>query len=216
MSTDEPIRVVIVEDKPTMREGLATLINGTPGYQCVGAYRSVEEALRFLGPPPPDVLLLDIHLPGMPGSEGVRLLKEQYPSTQVLMLTIYAEEEKVFESLCNGASGYLLKKTPPARLLEAIREIHEGGAPMSPEIAAKVVRLFQRTGRPEPIEHRLTPQEIRLLDLLSKGATYQAVADQLSIHVGTVRKYICSIYTKLHVHSKAEAVRKALKSGIIS
>jgi DNA-binding NarL/FixJ family response regulator len=175
----------------------------------------VEEALRLISLKRPDVLLLDIHLPGMPGSEGARLLKEQYPSMQILMLTIYAEDEKVFESLCNGACGYLLKKTPPAKLLEAIREAHEGGAPMSPEIARKVVRLFQKTGPPEPLEHQLTPQEIRLLEMLSKGATYQAVADHLHIHVGTVRKYICSIYTKLHVHSKAEAVRKALKSGII-
>ncbi|MCS6817266.1 MAG: response regulator transcription factor, partial [Blastocatellia bacterium] len=135
MSAGEPIRIAIVEDKPTMRQALALLINGTPGYRCIGAFRSVEEALHGLGAEIPDVLLLDIHLPGISGSEGVRLLKEKFPSTQILMLTIYAEEEKVFESLCNGASGYLLKKTPPARLLEAIREVHEGGAPMSPEIA---------------------------------------------------------------------------------
>ncbi|MCS6816354.1 MAG: response regulator transcription factor, partial [Blastocatellia bacterium] len=126
------------------------------------------------------------------------------------------EEEKVFESLCNGASGYLLKKTPPARLLEAIREVHEGGAPMSPEIARKVVQLFQKTGPPEKAEYRLTPHEIRLLELLAQGATYQAIADHFQIHIGTVRKYISSIYGKLHVHSKAEAVRKALKAGLIS
>jgi DNA-binding NarL/FixJ family response regulator len=209
------IRVTIVEDNPTMREGLAVLINGTPGYRCVGTYRSVEDALRLVGREVPDVLLLDIQLPGMPGTEGVGLLKEKYPSLQILMLTVYADEERVFESLCNGACGYLLKKTPPAKLLEAIREAHDGGAPMSPEIARKVVRLFQKTGPPEKIEHHLTPQEIRLLDMLSQGATYQTIADRLEIHVGTVRKYICSIYDKLHVHSKAEAVRKALKSGII-
>jgi DNA-binding NarL/FixJ family response regulator len=211
----ESIRVAIVEDDRTTRDGLAMLINGTPGHLCVGTFRSVEEALRLLSLQPPDVLLLDIPLPGMPGSEGVRLLREQYPTVPILMLTIYAEEAKVFESLCNGAVGYLLKKTPPAKLLDAIREAHEGGPPISPVIARKLVRLFQRTGRPEPIEHQLTPQEIRLLDLLSKGATYQAVADQLHIHIGTVRTYINSIYRKLHVHSKAEAVRKALKSGII-
>jgi DNA-binding NarL/FixJ family response regulator len=215
MQSDQPIRVAIIEDNPTMRDGLALLINGTPGYRCVRTFRSVEEALRLLSLEVPDVLLLDIHLPGMSGSEGVGPLKEQYPAVQILMLTIYADEERVFESLCNGACGYLLKKTPPARLLEAIREAVEGGAPMSPEIARKVVRLFQKTGPPEKIEHHLTPQEIRLLDMLSKGATYQTIADRLNIHVGTVRKYICSIYDKLHVHSKAEAVRKALKSGII-
>jgi DNA-binding NarL/FixJ family response regulator len=215
VETTGSIRVAIVEDQPATREGLAMLINGTPGYQCVGTFRSVEEALRLLSQKLPNILLLDIHLPGMPGSEGVRLLKEQYPSVQILMLTIYSEEEMVFESLCNGAVGYLLKKTPPARLLEAIREAHEGGSPMSPVIARKVVRLFQKTGPPEAIEHQLTPQEVRLLELLSKGTTYQAVADQLHIHIGTVRTYVNSIYRKLHVHSKAEAVRKALKSGII-
>lgn len=216
MSADEPIRVAIVEDKLTMREGLALLINGTAGYRVVGTFRTVEEALLRMERDVPDVLLLDIHLPGIPGSEGVRQLKEKFPSVQILMLTVYAEEEKVFESLCNGASGYLLKKTPPARLLEAIREVHEGGAPMSPEIARKVVQLFHRTGPPEKPECRLTPHEIRLLGMLSQGATYQAIADHFQIHIGTVRKYISSIYGKLHAHSKAEAVRKALKAGLIS
>jgi len=215
MPTDEPIRVAIIEDDRYTREGLAALINGTPGYRCVGTYRSVEEALRLIGREVPDILLLDIHLPGMPGSEGVSVLKEQYPSVQILMLTIYAEEEMVFESLCNGACGYLLKKTPPARLLQAIREVHQGGAPMSPEIARKVVTLFQKTGPPEKLDHRLTPQEIRLLELLAKGSSYQAAADRLNITINTVRKYIRSIYDKLHVHSKSEAVSKALRTRII-
>jgi DNA-binding NarL/FixJ family response regulator len=215
MQTEKPIRVVLIEDDPTTREGLGALINGTAGYSCVGLFRSMEEALRRVDLNLPDVILLDIHLPGMPGSEGVRILKERYPSVQVLMLTVYDEEDIVFESICNGACGYLLKKTPPVKLLEAIRDAYEGGSPMTPEIARKVVMLFQKTGAPEKIEHTLTPQEIRLLGFLAKGYSYQMVADRLGISINTVRSYIISIYDKLHVHSKAEAVRKALKSGII-
>lgn len=215
MQSDQPIRVAIIEDDRTTRDGLAMIINGTPGYRCVGAFHSMEEALRLIGLKLPDVLLLDIHLPGMPGSEGVRVLNERYPSVQVLMLTVYDEEDIVFESICNGACGYLLKKTPPAKLLEAIREAHEGGSPMSPEIARKVVTLFQKTGPPEKLDHDLTPQEVRLLGLLAKGYSYQMVADHLSISINTVRTYIISIYNKLHVHSKSEAVSKALKSRII-
>jgi DNA-binding NarL/FixJ family response regulator len=215
MSISEAIRVAIIEDDRMTREGLAALINGSPGTRCVGAFRSVEDALRSIGSESPDVLLLDIHLPGMLGSEGARLLKERFSTVQILMLTIYEEEEKVFESLCNGACGYLLKKTPPVKLLEAIQDAYQGGSPMTPEIARKLVRLFQKTGPPEDIEHHLTPHETRVLELLSKGFTYQAAADYLKVSISTVRKYICSIYDKLHVHTKSEAVRKALKSGII-
>jgi DNA-binding NarL/FixJ family response regulator len=215
MSIEESIRVAIIEDKRSIREGLAVLINASPGYRCVRTFGSMEEGLRELGRELPDVLLLDIHLPGMSGSEGVRPLREKYPSLQVLMLTVYDEEEKIFESICNGACGYLLKKTPPAKLLEGIREAHEGGAPMSPEVARKVVHLFQQTGPPEKLDHDLTPQEVRLLGLLAEGYSYQAAADRLKISINTIRDYIRTIYEKLHVHSKAEAVRKALKSRII-
>jgi DNA-binding NarL/FixJ family response regulator len=210
-----PIRVAIVEDDQTTRNGLAMIINGTFGYRCVGAFHSVEEGLRLIDRDVPHVVLLDIHLPGVPGSEGVKLFKERYPSLQVLMLTVYEDEDVIFESICNGACGYLLKKTPPAKLLEAIREIHDGGSPMSPEIARKVVTLFQKTGPPEKLDHDLTPQEIRLLGLLAKGYSYQMVADHLGISINTVRTYIISIYDKLHVHSKSEAVSKALRSRLI-
>lgn len=211
----EAIRVAIVEDDRATREGLGLLIGGTSGYQCVGTFRSVEDALRSLSNALPDVLLLDIHLPGMLGSDGVKLFRERFPSVEVLMLTIYAEQDKVFESICNGACGYLLKKTPPARLLEAISEAHEGGAPMSPEIARKVVTLFQKTGPPDKIDEQLTPQEVRLLELLSEGYSYDGSADRLNISVNTVRNYIRSTYDKLHVHSKSEAVSKALRNRII-
>jgi DNA-binding NarL/FixJ family response regulator len=204
-----------VEDDRSLREGLGILINNTPGYRCQRTYGSVEEALRLLGLDTPDVLLLDIHLPGMLGSEAVRVFREKFPLMQILMLTVYAEQDKVFESICNGACGYLLKKTPPVKLLEAIREAHDGGAPMSPEIARKVVTLFQKTGPPPTIDEQLTPQELRLLKLLAEGYSYQGAAGQMHVSVNTVRNYIRSIYEKLHVHSKSEAVSKAIRSGLI-
>src|SRR5215472_16615312 len=209
------IRVAIVEDDRPTRDGLAMLINGTPGYCCVATYRSVEDALRSTAGEAPDVLLLDINLPGMPGSDGVKLLKEKHPAVEILLLTVYAEQDKVFESICNGACGYLLKETPPARLLEAISEAHGGGSPMSPEIARKVVTLFQKTGPVEKLEEGLTPQEVRLLNLLSEGHSYRTAADRLKISPNTVRDYIRTIYEKLHVHSKSEAVTKALRNRII-
>ena len=210
-----PIRVGIIEDDRGTREGLGMLINGTSGYQCVGTFRSVEDALRWAGDAAPDVLLLDIHLPGMLGSDGVGLLREKFTPVEIIMLTVYAEQDRVFESICNGACGYLLKETPPARLLEAINEAHHGGAPMSPEIARKVVTLFQKTGPPEKLAEQLTPQEVRLLKLLVEGYSYQGAADRLNISINTVRDYIRSIYDKLHVHSKSEAVGKALRNRLI-
>ena len=216
MSATENIRVMIVEDDRAVREGLSLIIDGTPGYACVGAFGSVEEGLKLPATLNPDVMLLDINLPGMLGSEGVGFFRSKYPALQVLMLTVYAEQDKVFESICNGASGYLLKKTPPARLLEAIREAHEGGAPMSPEIARKVITLFRQTAPAAHSDYQLTPQETRLLKLLSDGYSYQSSAGQLNISINTVRNYIRSIYEKLQVNSKSEAVGKALRHRLIS
>lgn len=215
MPPQDPLRIAIVEDDRTTREGLAALIDGTAGYRCVGRYASVEEALRAPREPSPRVFLLDINLPGIPGSEGVRLLKERFPETEVLMLSVYAEQDKVFESICNGAVGYLLKKTPPVKLLDAIREAATGGAPMSPEIARKVVTLFRKTVPAEPHTEPLTAQELRLLQLLADGHSYQVAGNELDISVNTVRSYIRNIYDKLHVHSKSEAVSKALRHGLI-
>jgi DNA-binding NarL/FixJ family response regulator len=163
----------------------------------------------------PEVLLLDIDLPGMLGSEGGREFRQKFPSVQIVMLTVYAEQDRVFESICNGAVGYLLKETPPAKLLESIREAHHGGAPMSPEIARKVVQLFQKTGPSEKFDEQLTAQEKRVLERLMQGHSYQRAADQLNISVNTVRDYIRSIYDKLHVHSKSEAVAKAIRNHLI-
>ncbi|MES1241443.1 MAG: response regulator transcription factor [Acidobacteriota bacterium] len=211
------IRIAVVEDNPAAQEALRLLIDGTHGFQCTGAWGSAELALDGLAalPEAPDVLLLDINLPGMAGSEAVRLFHERHPSMSILMLTLHDDEDRIFESLCNGASGYLLKKTPPARLLEAIREAREKGAPLSPEIAHKVVRLFRDIRPPSKVEADLTRLETKLLSLLAEGYSYQSAADEMRVSINTVRNYIRSIYDKLHVHSKSEAVSKALKAGLI-
>ena len=215
MTGDAVLAVSVVEDDRGTRDGLAALIGGTAGFRCVGTYPSVEDALKGMTGAVPDVILLDIHLPGVIGSEGVRLLRDRYPHTQVLMLTVFAEEERVFESLSNGACGYLLKKTPPARLLDAITEAHQGGSPMSPEIARKVVAALQRSGPVQRPDQALTPHETRIVRLLAEGDSYQDVGERLGITVNTVRNYIRRIYEKLQVHTKSEAVSKALRGRLI-
>ena len=211
-----PIRVAIVEDDRSLRNGLAMLIDGTPGFRCRDTFGSVEAALEGATAAQPDVILLDIGLPGMPGSTGVVPLRERVPKAAILMLTVFEDQARIFESLCNGASGYLLKRTPPARLLEAIREAHAGGSPMSPEIARRVVELFRKvapaaTG-PAPA---LTPAEKRLLALLVEGLRYQECADRLGISVHTVRSCIREIYAKLEVHSKSAAVARAIREQLV-
>jgi len=208
------IEVALIEDDAVLAEGLRLLIDGTEGYACKQVYGSMEQALDELRRGP-DVALVDIHLPGMLGSEGVALLRERFPRTEVVMLTVYSQEDRVFESICNGACGYLLKKTPPAQLLQAIAEAARGGAPMSPEIARKVVSLFQTVRPPTHVEHGLTPQETKLLRLLADGHSYESAAANLNVSVNTVRNYVRSVYEKLHVHSKSEAVSKALRRGIL-
>ena len=211
-----PISIAVVEDDPDLRESLRLLVAESPGFRSAGAFGSAEEALALLGGDRPDVLLLDIRLPGEPGSRAVRRFVDRFPGLAVVMLTLYAEDEHVFEALCNGASGYLLKKTPPARILEAASEAISGGAPMSAEVARKVVQLFRKfPGPPEPADSRLTPQEVRFLTLLSRGFSYQAAADELDVSLNTVRNYVRAIYEKLHVHSRSEAVGKALRAGLI-
>ena len=211
----DAIRVAIVEDQRDIREGLAVLIGGTDGFACAGAWRTMEEALAGVQAPLPDVALVDIGLPGMSGIEGIRRLRESHPSLLVLMLTIYEDDERIFDALCAGASGYLLKKTPPSRLLESLREAVDGGAPMSPEVAHRVVELFRRVRPPERADHNLTPHETRILRLFVEGHSYKTAADQLGVTTNTIAFHIKSIYGKLQVHSKTEAVTKALRSGLL-
>jgi DNA-binding NarL/FixJ family response regulator len=209
------LRVGVVEDDDLVREGLRVLLDGSDGLVCAGAWPSVEDALLALDAAAPDVLLMDIALPGASGVEGVRLVRARRPSVEVLMLTVLAERGQVFEAICAGACGYLLKDTPPARLVEAVREARAGGAPMSPEIARKVVELFRRVPPPSAETAPLGAQEIRLLALLAEGHGYRAAADSLGVSVNTVRNYVRSVYEKLHVHSSSEAVSKAIRLGLI-
>jgi DNA-binding NarL/FixJ family response regulator len=209
------INTAIVEDQRDIREGLAMLINGTNGYRCTGSYRSMEEALVKIRAETAEVVLCDIGLPGMSGIEGIRLLKEQYPRLQLLMLTVYEDDDRIFDALCAGACGYLLKRTPPARLLEALREAVTGGAPMSPEIAARVISLFRDIRPPERPDCALTPHETRLLRLLVEGHNYTTAAAELGISYNTVKFHMRHIYEKLQVHSKSEAVAKALRDRLV-
>lgn len=213
--TPSPIRVLLVEDDDELRSGLAVLVGGTPGFDCVGDFRSVEGVLAHAVFAPPDVILLDVNLPGMSGVEGVAHLKERFPRAVVLMLTVYADDRSIFNAICNGASGYLLKKTPPARILDAIGEVAGGGAPMSPEIATRVLTLFRRSAVPAAEETPLTERERSLLGLLAEGHSYQSAAEAMEISINTVRNHVRSVYDKLHVHSRAQAVGKALRAGLI-
>ena len=209
------IRVAIVEDRREIRDSLGILIGGTEGFHCLGLFRTMEEALPAILRDPPDVVLLDIGLPGMSGIEGARLLKERHPGLAILTLTIYDDDERVFEALCAGACGYLLKNTPPSRLLEALREAVQGGAPMSPQVARKVVAVFRQIRPPEQTDYDLTPHEARLLKLLVEGHNYKTAARELGVTVNTISFHMRRVYEKLQVHSKSEAVAKALRSGLV-
>lgn len=207
--------VIIIEDIRDVRDGLSALINGTPGFRCTGAYRTMEEALARIGGQRPGVILTDIGLPGMSGIDGIRALRERLPAVPILALTVYDSDDQVFRALCAGASGYLLKNTPPARLLESLREVAEGGAPMSPEVARRVLRLFREFRPPVQAAYHLTPQEHELLKLLVDGHHKKTAAAELGISVNTVSFHLKNIYVKLQVHSKTEAVAKALRERLI-
>lgn len=209
------IKILIVEDLREIREGLQTLINYTAGFRCTGAFRSMEEALARLKHEQPDVVLSDIGLPGMSGIEGIGIIKEKYPQIVVLMLSVYDDDERIFDALCAGASGYLLKRTPPAKLLESLREAVSGGAPMSPEVALKVIRLFRDVRPAEKVEYDLTPHETRLLKLLVEGHNYTTAADELNVSYNTIKFHMRNVYSKLQVHSKSEAVAKALQNRLV-
>lgn len=213
--TSTPVtKVAIVEDLKEIREGLGQLINATPGFRCSGIYSSMEEALQKIPNNLPDVVLSDIGLPGMDGISGIRLLKERHPNLLVLMLTVYDDNERIFDALCAGACGYLLKKTPWPKLVEALKEVVEGGSPMSPEVARRVISLFREIKPPQKANYELTPHEVRLLRMLVEGHSYKTAAAQLSVSVNTIKFHLRHIYDKLHVHTKSEAVAKALRHGL--
>jgi DNA-binding NarL/FixJ family response regulator len=213
---ESQIGVAIIEDQRETREGLSFLINSSGGFECKHIYDSMEAALAGIGANPPRVALVDIGLPGMSGIDGVRILRERYPSIAPVLLTVYKDDDRIFQAVCAGACGYLLKKMPPARLLEAMKEIAEGGAVMSPEVAIRVVELFRKTQGAEQSAAVLSPQELRLLKLLTEGHQNKTAAAELGISVHTVSFHLRSIYEKLHVHSRSEAVARALREGFIS
>jgi DNA-binding NarL/FixJ family response regulator len=208
----QPIKVAIIEDERDIREGLGMLIGYTEGFECVGKYGSMEEALPSIRHRTPDVVLSDIGLPGMDGIEGVKILKERFPAVTILMLSVYDDNERIFDALCAGAVGYLLKKTPPARLIDSLNDAIGGGSPMSPEIARKVVALFRDFRPPERVEYDLSPHELRILKLLVEGHSYKTAAAKLNVTTSTISFHLKNIYEKLQVHSKSEAVAKAYSS----
>jgi DNA-binding NarL/FixJ family response regulator len=210
------IKVVIFEDNTNLRRGLATLISGSDGFECTGAFGNCDNLIKNIRETKPDVVLMDIDLPGMSGIEAVKTLKSQFPAIKVLMETIFEDDEKVFDSICSGAEGYILKSTPPAQILEAIIEIHEGGAPMTPSIASKVLSMFKAGASfRKDVSYRLSDREMEILKCLVDGMSYKLIADNCSISIDTVSSHIKNIYKKLQVHSKSEAVVKAIKGRIV-
>jgi DNA-binding NarL/FixJ family response regulator len=205
-----PIKVSIVDDNDEIREGLSVLINGSAGFQCVATYPTAENALKYLPAHKPDVVLMDIQLPGMSGIECVRELKKLLPDLQIMMLTVYEDDDNVFKSILAGASGYVLKKMPPSELLDAISDLHNGGSPMSDRIARKVVQAFQQMGKSSRETENLTQRESEILSYVAKGFQDKEIAEKFFLSSETVRTHLRNIYKKLHVRSRTEATLKYL------
>ena len=210
------LRVGLVEDQREMRETLVALIDREDGFECCGSFGTMEQALQGFEAERPHIALIDLGLPGMSGVEGIGLLRNRDPELLMLVLTVFDDDRRIFDALCAGAHGYLLKNTPPDRILTSLREAAEGGAPMSPEIARRVVTLFREVRPPETADYALTPHEKRILGMLVDGHNYKTAAAELGVSVNTIGFHAKSIYSKLEVHSRSEAVAKALRSGIVS
>jgi DNA-binding NarL/FixJ family response regulator len=210
------IRVIIFEDNRSLREGLFDLLESSDGFICAGAFAHCERVVENVDETHPDVILMDIELPVVNGIEAVKMIREKYPDIKILMETIFEEDEKIFQSICNGAQGYILKNTPPEEILNAIKEIYEGGAPMTPTIASKVLRLFKNNlSKNADNSFDLSIREKEILKCLVEGMSYKMIADACFISIDTVNGHIKNIYKKLQVHSKGEAVVKAIKRNIV-
>ncbi|HEV8284524.1 MAG TPA: response regulator transcription factor [Chitinophagaceae bacterium] len=210
------IKVAIFEDNRSLREGLAAMIGGTSGFECAGAFPNCNNLLKNISQAKPDVVLMDIELPGINGIEAVAMIREEFPQIKILMETIFDDDEKIFSSICAGAEGYILKHTTPAEIMEAIREIYEGGSPMTPSVANRVLKMVK--DRPDTRSKEsfdLSDREKEILSCLVKGMSYKMVADTCFISIETVSVHIKNIYRKLQVHSKSEAVVKAIKGKIV-
>ena len=207
-----PIQIIIFEDNDRLRESLAYLLQSVPDYEVLGDYNNCLDAVNITRVYKPDVVLMDIDMPGESGIKGVSMIKETRPQTSVIMYTVFEDEEKLFQCLCAGANGYLLKKTAPEKLFESIREVVEGGAPMSPSIAKKVISSFQSSKTIN--QYELTDRELEVLQLLTKGHSTKAIADKLNIAFNTVRSHLKNIYVKLHVNCGKEAIAKVLAEHI--
>ncbi|MBA3647207.1 MAG: response regulator transcription factor [Chitinophagales bacterium] len=210
------IRVTLFDDNKSLCDSLFQLINGSPGFRCAGAFPNCNELLNDIRKSKPDVVLMDIEMPGMSGIEAVKLIKENFPEIKILMETIFEDDEKIFASVCSGAEGYILKNTPPAEILDAIQEVYAGGAPMTPSIATKVLKMFKsqnvlKKSVPSDLSHR----EKEILTCLVEGMSYKMIGDHCSISIDTVGGHIRNIYKKLQVHSKSEAVVKAIRGKIV-
>jgi DNA-binding NarL/FixJ family response regulator len=210
------IKVAVFEDNRNLREGLFQLIDGSDGFRCVGAFGNCDRLVSNIKESKPDVVLMDIEMPGISGIEAIKILKENFPEIKVLMETIFEDNDKIFNSICNGAEGYILKNTPPVLILSAIKEIYEGGAPMTPSVASKVLKMFKNNSPASSKEELyLTEREKEILKYLVEGMSYKMIAASCFISVDTVSGHIKNIYKKLHVHSKSEAVVKAIKGKIV-
>jgi len=210
------IRVAIFEDNSNLRQGLFNLLEANEGFVCAGVFGHCERVIENIEESLPDVILMDIELPGINGIEAVKRIREYYPELKILMETVFEDDEKVFQSVCAGANGYILKTTPPAEILKAIREIYEGGSPMTPIIASKVLRMFKKTVSTETDDsYHLSVREKEILKCLVEGMSYKLIAGNCFISIETVNGYIKNIYKKLQVHSKSEAVVKAIKGKIV-
>jgi DNA-binding NarL/FixJ family response regulator len=209
------IRVLIYEDNPQLREGLTMLIDGSDGFNVVASYKNCNNVIPELGAWKPDVILMDIDMPGVNGIEGLKKIREQNQDVKVLMLTVFDDNKNVFEALKNGANGYLLKKTPPAKLLEYISDVASGGAPMTSSIATQVLKMFSELPQRSNNEYNLSEREKQVLQLLVNGYSYKMIANEMFIAIDTVRSHIKKIYEKLQVNSKSEAVAKAFKDKLI-
>lgn len=210
------IRVTIFEDNQSLRVGLYHLINGSEGYECVGTFENCSGLMKNIKDTKPDIVLMDIAMPGMNGIEAVKMIRTKYPDLKILMQTIFQDNEKIFDSILAGANGYILKNTSPTGILEAIKEIIDGGAPMSPSVATKVLKMVsQQTPVPKGDSFNLSGREIEILRCLVKGMSYKMIADACKISIDTVRAHVKNIYEKLQVHSKTEAVMAAIKGNIV-